>query len=967
MQFDELTAGDLCKLDDLLGRDQFLIDKILELAAISPERRSYFNALVLEYTPLVAMQKAGGINVGDHIMPVLVMKHGREAFRGVPRLHKVAARLSDYKSITDQMVAWSLDSPLRPGATRQALEAARAQGEYKPGTTPDGFLLQRTFDHAKAIAAERAAHEATVQQRVADALEDHLEKMDACHAAAAAELAAHEASQQREADAARAEAAAYHAQQRKEADAAKAEAKRASDMAEAEPAAVKAAYQTLARKHARNDLWQVTHAFIDSDTRVVVNHMHTLLQRAGCTVRVDADKLVQQRNRLYKHGTPRDHHIQDLLERINIHPSLVMHAVVEAVKAGDSTTAHLDTLSASAREWLTSGCVMWYKPPKWAEDTSPQPAKPPVDVLTRVTQQAVASSAKRSLDAGLAKAGVVRVAYASLTEQDIRAITSAVLVNGIDKVGRRMNVILERAGCEHRVDEVALAQFASTMGRPGLPPVSKDFLKFLSDHNIHPSLLIHATLPCAEERDLVNMFQPHNGVSAALAVLVTDPVVAWYHPPARTTTTTATPRIRPERQELVQTVQAILERNFDTQKARSLAETIVAGPSPGQRGPVTQILTPDGECVVQTVQAILECKTDAEKAGARAAVLAVTRGFGAPGSTPAFQGPILVPTACRHNGCKHAHVERTLSQQDWQLICHTADTEPVLKAILQCANQTQVLYDALANARNRPPTLADLQEFACIDLEAHIIPVLVAQELTPEHVGNLQQISHIFDRYISAPSTTPPHPALPPGTRVVGTLPFGIAHVCPDHRCAHQHLERTLNTKDAELVCELVGVNPHIIGRIAELAGCDHLMSNIMGLVKGKCPGLLPLQHLWCVDLEAHVLPVLWDIYGPGPFRDSHRLFPMYCFRPIRRATNELDLPLTTLFPAPEPMVQEEAAPPSADDTTCAICMDRPKARYALVPCGHARMCAQCTDKIRQMGNCPFCRKRITNVQQFID
>ena len=939
MQFGELTADEFHKLDALLGRDQFLIDKILELAAISPDHRHTFLSLATHlYTPMTAMQANNAINVGDHIMPVLVMKHSREAFRGFPRLHKVAARLPDYKSITDQMVAWSLDSPLRPDATRQALAAARAAGDYKPGTQPDGFLLQRTFDHAKAIAAE--AH-----QQVNNALEDHLEKMDACQATAAAELTAHEAAQRREAAAAQAELAAHEAA-----------AKRTADMANAEPVVVKAAYQTLAKMHGRNDLWLVTHAFIDTNSNLFADHMHALLQRAGCTARVVLSKLSYHRNRLYKHGTPREDDIQGELVDFNIHPSLVMYAVLEAVKAGDSTTKHLDTLSASAREWLTSGCVMWYKPPKWAEDTSPQPAKPPVDVLTRVTQQAVASSAKRSLDAGLASATGVRAVYDQLTEADIRAITAAVLVNGIDKVARRMNAILERAGCEHRVDEVTLVECVSTMGHPGLPPVSVHFLTLMLDQNIHPSLLVHATLPSAEERDLVNMYQPHNGVSAALVALVTGPVVAWYHSPKRTTTTTAAPnpRIRPERQELVQSVQAILERDHGSQKARALAEMIVAGPSPGQRGPVTQTLTSDGLCVIQAAQAVLHHKTDP--------------GFGAPGSTPTFDGQILVPTNCNHRGCKHQHAERTISEKDWDIICNITATEPILKAILQCANRPEVLYDSLASARGRAPGLADLQEFVCIDLEAHVIPVLLERGVKAS-LRMSDQLGDIFDRCIAALPTILPHAALPPGTRVLGTLPYGIAHVCPDHRCAHRHLERTLNTKDADLVCELVGVNPHIIGRIAELAGCDHLMTNIMGLVKGKCPGLLPLQHLWCVDLEAHVLPVLWDIYGPAPFRPSHRLFPMYCFRPTTaRTTSALDQPLATIGQEPEPMVQEEAAPPSEADTTCVVCLDRPRARVALVPCGHARMCTVCTDKIRKGKNtCPECRTHIKDVLKFID
>jgi len=47
----------------------------------------------------------------------------------------------------------------------------------------------------------------------------------------------------------------------------------------------------------------------------------------------------------------------------------------------------------------------------------------------------------------------------------------------------------------------------------------------------------------------------------------------------------------------------------------------------------------------------------------------------------------------------------------------------------------------------------------------------------------------------------------------------------------------------------------------------------------------------------------------------------------------------------------------------CQIC-DIEQVNRVLLPCRHAKMCAQCTDRIiADQGKCPFCRKTITDAE----
>ena len=56
-----------------------------------------------------------------------------------------------------------------------------------------------------------------------------------------------------------------------------------------------------------------------------------------------------------------------------------------------------------------------------------------------------------------------------------------------------------------------------------------------------------------------------------------------------------------------------------------------------------------------------------------------------------------------------------------------------------------------------------------------------------------------------------------------------------------------------------------------------------------------------------------------------------------------------------EVMRRELAAVPSAEEQTCAICLDRPP-NVTFVPCGHKMTCEQCAERVRE---CPSCRAPI--------
>ena len=61
-----------------------------------------------------------------------------------------------------------------------------------------------------------------------------------------------------------------------------------------------------------------------------------------------------------------------------------------------------------------------------------------------------------------------------------------------------------------------------------------------------------------------------------------------------------------------------------------------------------------------------------------------------------------------------------------------------------------------------------------------------------------------------------------------------------------------------------------------------------------------------------------------------------------------------------EVMRRELAAVPSAEEQTCAICLDRPP-NVTFVPCGHKMTCEQCAAEV---GECPGCRAPILHRQR---
>ena len=64
-----------------------------------------------------------------------------------------------------------------------------------------------------------------------------------------------------------------------------------------------------------------------------------------------------------------------------------------------------------------------------------------------------------------------------------------------------------------------------------------------------------------------------------------------------------------------------------------------------------------------------------------------------------------------------------------------------------------------------------------------------------------------------------------------------------------------------------------------------------------------------------------------------------------------------------EVMRRELAAVPSAEEQTCAICLDRPP-NVTIVPCGHKMTCEECAERVRE---CPSCRRPIQLRQRTYD
>ena len=54
----------------------------------------------------------------------------------------------------------------------------------------------------------------------------------------------------------------------------------------------------------------------------------------------------------------------------------------------------------------------------------------------------------------------------------------------------------------------------------------------------------------------------------------------------------------------------------------------------------------------------------------------------------------------------------------------------------------------------------------------------------------------------------------------------------------------------------------------------------------------------------------------------------------------------------------------AAADTTCEVCFVAPREGFALVPCGHARFCESCANRVAVMDTCSACRSNITMVMR---
>ena len=54
----------------------------------------------------------------------------------------------------------------------------------------------------------------------------------------------------------------------------------------------------------------------------------------------------------------------------------------------------------------------------------------------------------------------------------------------------------------------------------------------------------------------------------------------------------------------------------------------------------------------------------------------------------------------------------------------------------------------------------------------------------------------------------------------------------------------------------------------------------------------------------------------------------------------------------------------AAADITCDVCFVAPREGLALVPCGHARFCESCANRVAVMDTCPVCRSNITIVMR---
>ena len=67
-----------------------------------------------------------------------------------------------------------------------------------------------------------------------------------------------------------------------------------------------------------------------------------------------------------------------------------------------------------------------------------------------------------------------------------------------------------------------------------------------------------------------------------------------------------------------------------------------------------------------------------------------------------------------------------------------------------------------------------------------------------------------------------------------------------------------------------------------------------------------------------------------------------------------------TTSPAPDPAAAAADAPADC----CEVCLVAPREGFALVPCGHARFCESCANRVATLDCCPVCRANISMVMR---
>ena len=66
--------------------------------------------------------------------------------------------------------------------------------------------------------------------------------------------------------------------------------------------------------------------------------------------------------------------------------------------------------------------------------------------------------------------------------------------------------------------------------------------------------------------------------------------------------------------------------------------------------------------------------------------------------------------------------------------------------------------------------------------------------------------------------------------------------------------------------------------------------------------------------------------------------------------------------PATTSTAPHTAAADADADATCKVCFVAPREGFTLVPCGHARFCESCANRVAAIDTCPVCRSKITMV-----